>query len=295
MKKIKPSFITLPNVHIALIGSPLLYWEVCFMPIDKVCAVCGNVFKVKPSHFDKRFCCCKECQNINQKNKIGELNNNYKGGAKVRICLFCKKEYIHNNPYRKSKYCSISCFYKSNVGHPISEKSLLTFANYVEIKKQNSKVNPDKVCICGNKKDTSSVVCIRCFKEMQKRKISKVCPNCNEKFTAIPVLTYCSKKCFKEHLKTKYLRENNPNWDGGVKSENQIGRFSVDYVIWRNAVFERDKYTCCTCGKVGNKLHAHHVKKWSKFKELRYSVDNGLTLCEKCHKKIHFTNLTLFP
>lgn len=64
-------------------------------------------------------------------------------------------------------------------------------------------------------------------------------------------------------------------------------RASTAYVNWRQSVFERDNYTCQHCGKRGGTLNAHHIKPYAKYKELRTDVDNGITLCEECHRKIH--------
>lgn len=66
-------------------------------------------------------------------------------------------------------------------------------------------------------------------------------------------------------------------------------RHTKKYQEWRKAVFERDSYTCQHCGQVGGDLNAHHIKAFKKFKKLRYVIENGLTLCEKCHKKVHRT------
>lgn len=53
---------------------------------------------------------------------------------------------------------------------------------------------------------------------------------------------------------------------------------------WRKKVFERDNYTCQECGAVGY-LHAHHIKRWAEYPDLRFDVDNGQTLCKTCHSK----------
>ncbi|MBN2263075.1 MAG: HNH endonuclease [Prolixibacteraceae bacterium] len=80
-------------------------------------------------------------------------------------------------------------------------------------------------------------------------------------------------------------KEKNPNWRGGITKQNDIVRKSFDYRMWRNLVFERDNYTCQICGKKGGILHAHHIKPFAYYPELRFLVDNGETLCVDCHKK----------
>lgn len=65
-------------------------------------------------------------------------------------------------------------------------------------------------------------------------------------------------------------------------------RTNKEYKRWRHDVFARDNYTCNVCGKRGGKLNAHHIKPWAKYKDLRFDVSNGITLCVKCHKMQHF-------
>ena len=65
------------------------------------------------------------------------------------------------------------------------------------------------------------------------------------------------------------------------------GRHCIEYKLWRNAVFERDNYTCQVCGARGVKVNAHHRKQYAFFPELRYDPDNGVTLCVPCHKAVH--------
>lgn len=63
-------------------------------------------------------------------------------------------------------------------------------------------------------------------------------------------------------------------------------RRSVDYKLWREAVFARDNWTCQECKMRGNRLEAHHIKSFALFPELRFAIDNGVTVCTPCHAKI---------
>lgn len=64
-------------------------------------------------------------------------------------------------------------------------------------------------------------------------------------------------------------------------------RNSSDYCAWRASVYKRDFYTCQNCGAVGGKLNAHHIKPFAKYPDLRLDINNGITLCDKCHKLAH--------
>lgn len=74
------------------------------------------------------------------------------------------------------------------------------------------------------------------------------------------------------------------NWKGGISTANELQRKSTEMKLWKKHVFERDEYTCQICKEVGGKLHAHHIKSFALFPELRFDINNGITLCIECHK-----------
>lgn len=74
-------------------------------------------------------------------------------------------------------------------------------------------------------------------------------------------------------------------WRGGVTEKNLAERKSLRYKIWREHVFNRDDYTCQSCGKRGIRLVADHELPFAYFPQLRYEILNGRTLCKPCHYK----------
>lgn len=84
--------------------------------------------------------------------------------------------------------------------------------------------------------------------------------------------------------------ESHHAWKGGITPRNRTIRNSIEMKLWRESVFARDNWTCTWCGaRNGNGitvvLHADHIKQFAYYPELRFSIDNGRTLCKPCHKK----------
>lgn len=80
---------------------------------------------------------------------------------------------------------------------------------------------------------------------------------------------YNPSKTDEERLKKRY-----------ILGKHRISNF-------RNAVYQRDEYTCQLCGQVSGKLNAHHLDSWDWAKDLRFEIGNGVTLCEHCHSNFH--------
>lgn len=64
-------------------------------------------------------------------------------------------------------------------------------------------------------------------------------------------------------------------------------RLTPQYKSWRKAVLKRDNYTCQMCGGKSTNLHVHHIKAFSKYSLLQINIQNGITLCETCHRTLH--------
>jgi len=82
------------------------------------------------------------------------------------------------------------------------------------------------------------------------------------------------------------MGEKHWNWKGGITARTRDLE-KREWRIWRKQVFERDNYTCQKCNTVGWELHPHHIQNYSQYPELRYVVDNGVTLCKDCHYDFH--------
>ena len=78
----------------------------------------------------------------------------------------------------------------------------------------------------------------------------------------------------------------------------KTSKSELRYKTWRKNVCELNKrkrglskhYVCEKCNKklkTTRALEAHHRKRWDKFPKDRYSRDNGVVLCWKCHNTFH--------
>lgn len=120
----------------------------------------------------------------------------------------------------------------------------------------------------------------------------KVCKVCAKKFYISKWENekgngkFCSRKCLHIHLST--LRGDKAyNWRGGVSAKAHLIRTSLKYRNWVKIVHKKDNYTCTKCGKRGGEINAHHKKRFSIYPELAFDINNGVTLCIKCHREEH--------
>lgn len=119
--------------------------------------------------------------------------------------------------------------------------------------------------------------------------LEQSCQVCESSFFDYPSrkrLT-CSRPCAAKLRGSKNSGENHYRWKGGLSSPDRVQRLKFRNLMQKK-VFERDNYTCKKCNKKGGYLQVDHIKKWSKYPELRFEMDNCRTLCMGCHYKITF-------
>lgn len=91
--------------------------------------------------------------------------------------------------------------------------------------------------------------------------------------------------CFR---KEKLSGENSRYWKGGVTKENKENKknYSFFLIKWSKNIKERDNNECKKCKKT-EKLHAHHIINILFDITKILDINNGITLCETCHKNFH--------
>lgn len=105
----------------------------------------------------------------------------------------------------------------------------------------------------------------------------------------------------KKKIGDAHRGEKSHRWKGGTTAFGLIIRGCFQYRQWRSDVFTRDNFTCQHCGdNKGGNLEAHHIKEFKKILkennirtfeesllcEELWNINNGLTLCRECHRKL---------
>lgn len=83
---------------------------------------------------------------------------------------------------------------------------------------------------------------------------------------------------------------NNPAWKGGITPERQRLYKTHQWKALIKEIYKRDNYQCQRCGTYkikGVRFHAHHIKSWADYPQLRFEPTNLITLCNTCHTWVH--------
>lgn len=93
----------------------------------------------------------------------------------------------------------------------------------------------------------------------------------------------------RKKLSEAHKREKHWNWKGGIgkNSTNEKCRKSPEYRDWRKSCFERDSYTCQITNTVAGELQVHHINNFADNQDLRFDVNNGITISKELHELFH--------
>lgn len=164
-----------------------------------------------------------------------------------------------------------------------------------------------KISICNHKRKhikTRDIICVNCNVIYTK-------PSCWPKSGK-----FCSVKCSrdaisktqvgrkapwttKRNLDTNHTRSGENHWkwlkDRTLLKKDNLRNDSA-YKEWRKEVWERDGFKCRIAdNKCNGRIEAHHILSWSEHLELRYKVNNGITLCHAHHPRKRAEEKRLIP
>lgn len=243
---------------------------------------CGKESKKTYTNFKFKSSMCEECSNKEFLINVAKQNNNDYNSIKM-ICLdndmelisykekFINKDIIEYRCSCKELNTKSILYFKKNPLCNKCRQKLIAKNRYYENKKFIEDNNCKLLTTYEEYKDGYTNLQIEC--------------KCGETYyTNFIQFKHDNKRQCNKCGRRLMSAENSPFWKGGITTESEKIRKSTKYSSWRISVFKRDNYTCKKCGNnVGGNLQAHHIENFSENLDKRFDIDNGITLCNKCH------------
>lgn len=103
-----------------------------------------------------------------------------------------------------------------------------------------------------------------------------------------------------EEIRAKRRGQNNWRW---ISDRSLLKRYkgseekrSPAYKYWRTQINRRDNFKCRIAdNNCEGRLEVHHILSWRDFVELRYQINNGITLCHAHHPRKRAEEKRLIP
>ena len=247
----------------------------------------------------KKCSTCNEVKDLNYFEKSKSCKDGYRNTCKLcraasrkkysHICKNCSKEFKNNK--KEAKFCSSEC---AGNFRSIRVKSKCAYCNN-DIYVIPSKFNKHEKLYCT--KDCRYNHLKQLIKGKNNYNYSSIdynCDGCDANMKVNPYRlsslshAFCSHECYKKNIGKFYTGENNPNWNPNLTEEDRERLRNSSHDEWAKKVKHRDNYKCVCCGsnKSGT-LISHHLNSYNWDKEHRYDINNGVTLCNSCHKEFH--------
>ena len=246
---------------------------------------CGNIQTGRTIHYfrNKSWRCKKCAKEMISKNSAYRFEHDYMS-VKINLLSEDKELLTYKEYFKKDDYISYRCLLCNKV-------STIKFSSYMT---HDYSCNSCRIKDIRNKRwehilelaSDSNAKIITNLDEYQNGcdRITVLC-NCGEIFdTNINEFIFGGKRQCNQCGIVLRSGENSPMWNGGVTPESEKIRRSKEYIKWRNSVFLRDNYICQCCGEAsGGNLNAHHIYNFSEYTNMRFDINNGITMCDACH------------
>lgn len=215
--------------------------------ISVICPMCHCEFRTKRSHGNRRQCCSMDCANKYRSNNPDNVWTDV-------TCVQCGKSFSKRT-YRIKQGQRIYCGYDCRRAWQRDNRHLFHVCLTCEI--------------CGSEFSRS-----RYFVEVRKD------------------ARFCSRKCLDRFNSLNKRGELNTNWRGG-----HIDDYGPTWSSQSRLARNRDKNICQLCSATDEhrNLDVHHITPFRVFEfarglnnndEIANRLENLITLCRKCHKKV---------
>lgn len=192
-------------------------------------------------------------------------------------------DYLKEN-YKRLTYKEIALKLKRTMNSISKKLGRLELENKIKLSTED-----EWICKCGKYKDRRAKICKTCWNKLPKSEASNrkrsLTLNGKRKPEGFRI-GHEVKQETKDKIRKTKEGEKNYNWKGDF--DNKLRRYGrSDWNRLKKEIYKRDNYTCQICENKNDTLHAHHKLDWEKYPELAFNKENIITLCNKCHGKVH--------
>lgn len=221
------------------------------------CLTCNSEMKKKPGQAYWQFDKQKFCS----RSCKGKMQGFREVNQPTKSCSICLKEYKKSSSqnvkwWSKSKYCSTTC-YKRRI---VSEETKLKMRNHRHTQETKRRIG---LASLGNKYRLGKKLT-----DQHKRKIS-----------------------------IAHTGEKHWNWiEDRTQLKKDEYRNCSAHREWSRQIKNRDGWRCkISNGSCSGRVEAHHILNWKDYSELRYELNNGITLCHAHHPRKRAEEKRLSP